>query len=118
MKEENKTMDTLVLLSKFLLIGLVFALPIVQAVDLNTPPTADEKAQFDTILTPISKIYKLVTYAASIIATLMLLFAGINYMRSGNDVKQRETSKHMATYVLVGVAVIWAAPYVVTLLIG
>ena len=35
-----------------------------------------------------------------------------------NDIRKRKTSKHMAAYVLIGLAVIWAAPFVVNLLIA
>ncbi len=118
MKVKNSAWQALVLLSKFLLIGFVLSSPAVYAADLNTQPTAEEKAQFDSILTPVAKIYNFLKYGASLVAVIALLFAGMSYMFSGNDVKRRETSKHMATYVIIGLSVIWAAPFVVTLLIG
>ncbi|MBI2657619.1 TrbC/VirB2 family protein [Candidatus Woesearchaeota archaeon] len=70
------------------------------------------------MLTPVSKIYTFIKYAASLAAAIALLVAGVNYMFSGSDIKKRDTSKHMAAYVLIGLAVIWAAPFVVNLLIG
>lgn len=88
------------------------------AASLDTDVSAEDKAKFDQILSPVSKIYTFIKYAASLIAAIALLFAGINYMFSGNDVHKRDTSKHMAAYVLIGLAVIWAAPFIVNLLIG
>jgi len=90
-----------------------FALPYAHAIDLNQEPTAEEKATFDKVLEPVMKIYSLVKYAASAIAALVLLFAGISYMVSGNDPRKRDNSKSMAMYVIVGLAVIWATPLVV-----
>lgn len=88
------------------------------AADLDTTVSAEDKAKFDQILTPVSKIYTFIKYAASLVAAIALLFAGFSYMFSGNDIRKRETSKHMAAYVFIGLAVIWAAPFVVNLLIA
>lgn len=91
---------------------------VVHAASLDTTISDEEKSQFDVILTPIVKIYNFIKYTASLVAVIALLFAGMSYMFSGNDVKKRETSKNMAAYVIVGLSVIWAAPYVVNVLIG
>lgn len=88
------------------------------AADLDTTISEADKAKFDEILTPVAKIYNFIKYAASLIAVIALLFAGISYMFSGNDIKKRDTSKNMAAYVLIGLVVIWAAPFVVNLLIA
>ena len=85
---------------------------------LDTTVSDEDKAKFDQVLTPVTKIYNFIKYAASLVAAIALLFAGVNYMFSGDDIRKRETSKHMAAYVLIGLAVIWAAPFVVNLLIG
>lgn len=104
-------------LFKFLILALLLSPTLVSAVDLNTTITPDDKAQFDNILVPVMKIYNFVKYAASAIAVIALLFAGISYMMSGNDPKKRENSKSVAAYVLIGLVIIWAAPFVVNLLI-
>ena|SRR3989338_821773 len=88
------------------------------AADLDTTISEADKAKFDEILTPVAKIYNFIKYAASLIAVIALLFAGISYMFSGNDIRKRDTSKNMAAYVLIGLVVIWAAPFVVNLLIA
>ena len=85
---------------------------------LDTTISAEDKAKFDEILTPVEKIYNFIKYAASLVAVIALLFAGISYMFSGNDIRKRDTAKNMATYVVIGLVVIWAAPFVVNLLIA
>jgi hypothetical protein len=60
----------------------------------------------------------LVKYAASVIAVLMLLFAGVNYIISAGDPAKREQSKSMAMYVVFGLVVIWAAPLLVKYIVG
>ena len=99
---------------------LVFgmAVPITHAVDLNQEPSAADKAQFDEILSPVMKIYNLVKYSATAIAALMLMFAGISYMSSGNDPKKRDTSKSMASFVIIGMVLIWATPALIGFLVG
>lgn len=85
---------------------------------LGTTITPEDKAKFDEILTPVAKIYNFIKYAASLVAVIALLFAGISYMFSGNDIRKRDTAKNMATYVVIGLVVIWAAPFVVNMLIA
>jgi len=103
-----------------LLVMAILVLPLihsVSAVDFDQP-TASEKAQFDEILTPVMMIYNLVKYGATAIAAVMLLFSGITYMTSGGDPKKKETAKNMATYVIIGLLIIWVAPFVVNLLVS
>jgi type IV secretory pathway VirB2 component (pilin) len=104
-------------LAGLILLSLVLTPSLVLAVDLNSPPTAEDKAAFDNILVPVMKIYNFIKYAASAIAVIALLFAGISYMTAGNDPKKRDNSKGLATYVLIGLVIIWAAPFVVNMLI-
>jgi len=110
MKLQNLLINVLVLMA--------FVAPGAMAVDLDTEPTAEEKAQFDEILSPVMKIYNLVKYSATAIAALMLMFAGISYMSSGNDPKKRDTSKSMASFVIIGMVLIWATPALIGFLIG
>lgn len=78
--------------------------------------TADT-AIFDEILAPVTKIMDFVKYAATILAVLYLIFAGVSFVMSGGNAANRERSKHMAAFVVVGLSVIWAAPFVVNYLI-
>ena len=103
--------------SVLLLAALVFSLPMAQALDLDAPPSDADKAAFDNILVPVLKIYNFIKYSASVIAVIAMLFAGISYMTSGNDPKKRETSKNIASYVVIGLVIIWAAPFAGNMLI-
>ena len=98
---------------KWLFLLFLLVMPTVLAVDISD----SDKAQFDEILTPVMKIYNLVKYSATIIASLFLLFAGITYMMAGNDMKKRDQAKNMAGYVIIGLIVIWAAPLVINYLV-
>jgi multisubunit Na+/H+ antiporter MnhB subunit len=75
-------------------------------------------ATYDQILQPIQAVYDLVKYAVTIIAGLVMLFAGITYITSGSDPGKREQAKNMIMYVIIGLAVIWAAPFIVKLVMG
>jgi type IV secretory pathway VirB2 component (pilin) len=101
------------------LILLVFlSFPLALAVDFSGDVSASDKAKFDDILEPVMKIYNFVKYAATAIAVLFLIFAGITFIMSGNDQAKREHAKTMATYIVVGLVVIWVAPLVVNYLVG
>lgn len=105
------------------IIGLVlfvtmFTLQFTTALDFNQDISAEDQATFDTMLSPVMKVYNLVKYFASAIAVVVLLFAGITYIMSGNDPGKREQAKNMAMYVVIGLIVIWLAPLVVNFIIG
>ena len=104
---------TLALFSLMLLAAAI--IPVAHAAtlpELDTTLTQAEKDDFNQILSPVQKIYKFVRYAASILGGIMLLGAGIIYMTSGSDPKKR-----VATYVLIGLVIIWGAPLAVSALI-
>ena len=103
-------------------IWLLFALllmltPLISAYDFSEPSDED-KATFDEILEPVLKIYNFVKYIASVIAVVIMLFAGVTYMISGSDPKKRDQAKGMAMYVIIGLIVIWAAPLIVDFIVG
>ncbi len=77
----------------------------------------DDKEAFDEILTPVLRIYNLVKYIASAIAVIFLMFSGIMFMMSQGDIRRREMAKSTAAYVIIGLIIIWAAPFVVDYLI-
>jgi cation transport ATPase len=76
--------------------------------------SAADDSDFAEILKPLETIYNLVKYAA----TVVMLFAGITYISSGSDPGKREKAKNMIMYVIIGLIVIWAAPFVVDLVLG
>lgn len=80
--------------------------------------SAASQSDFEEILQPLMTIYDLVKYTATVISGLVMLFAGIVYITSGSDPGNREKAKNMVMYVIVGLIVIWAAPFVVDLILG
>lgn len=62
---------------------LFMALHVVTAIDFNQDISDEDKATFDHMLEPVLKVYNLVKYVASVLAVVVLLFAGITYMTSG-----------------------------------
>jgi uncharacterized membrane protein len=100
------------ILAGLMLLTMIYS---VSAATAIPAPTTGDTAAFNQILQPVWKVYNLVKYIASAIAAVFLLFAGVKYMTSGNDMMQRENAKHMVTYVVVGLIVTWAAPFVVQL---
>lgn len=112
-------METMNMLGKILpfFICLFLMTTNAYAIDFDDDISSDDQATFDKILEPVMKVYNLVKYAASAIAVMVLLFAGITYMTSGSDPRKRDTAKNMTGYVIVGLFVIWAAPSVVNFIL-
>jgi len=104
----------------YFLLVMMF-LPTVLADDdyapVDTEITAEERAQFDEILTPVMKIYNFIKYIATAVAVVFIAIAGISFMTSGNDPRKRDQAKTIATYVVIGLVVIWAAPLIVGILL-
>jgi hypothetical protein len=97
---------------------LAVGLQLVSAVDFDEDISDEDKETFDEILDPIMKVYNLVKYAASVIAVVVLLFAGITYLTAGGNPGKREQAKNMIMYVVIGLVVIWAAPLIVDFIVG
>ena len=93
-------------------------IPLLVLLLLATLATAATDADFEEILAPLTVIYDLIKYAATIVSGLVMLAAGITYIASGSDPGKREKAKNMVMYVIVGLMVIWAAPFVVNLILG
>ena len=96
---------------------LVFS-PSVLALDFDGDISAEDQATFDGILEPVLKIYNFIKYAATVLAIMFLLFAGVTFIMSGSDQAKREQAKSMAMYVVIGLIIIWVAPLVVGFLTG
>lgn len=116
-QEEKMKKQTLALFGLIFFVSLM-VMQFVMAVDFNQTVSADDKASFDQILSPIMKIYNLVKYSATVLAVVVLLFAGVTYIISGSDPGKRQQAKSMAMYVVIGLIVIWAAPLVVNFIVG
>ena len=96
---------------------LLLGLTAVQAVEFDQDISSADQAAFDKILEPVTKVYNLIKYGASVLAVLVILFAGISYITAGSDPKKRDNAKNMIGYVIVGLLVIWAAPLVVSFIV-
>lgn len=105
-------------LAIFGLVLLMSFIAIVSSADFDQDISDEDKDTFDEILEPIMKIYNLVKYSATVLAVVVLLFAGVIYMTSGSNPAKREQAKNMVTYVVVGLIVIWIAPLVVNFIVG
>jgi membrane-bound acyltransferase YfiQ involved in biofilm formation len=87
-------------------------------VSLLSIVSATTNEQYDELLRPIQSIYDFVKYAVTVIAGLVLIFAGYTFITSGSDPKKKDTAKNMIMYVVIGLAIIWAAPLIVKLVLG
>jgi hypothetical protein len=97
---------------------LLCLMPTVLAIDFDEELSDEDQETFDGILEPVMKIYNFIKYAATVLAVLFLVFAGIIFVTSGNDQAKREQAKSMALYVVIGLVIIWIAPLVVGFLVG
>ena len=104
-------------LAALALISYMLVLQIVTA-QFNGTISQEERETFDTILEPVLKIYNLVKYAATFIAVIMLVLAGVSYITSGSNPGKRESSKNTIMYVFIGLAIIWAAPWFVQFIVN
>jgi len=109
-KTNNLNKSALRILIKLLCFLLIVAPTVFSAV--HAAETGDT-ATFNEILRPILKITNFVKYAATILALLYLIFAGVSFVISGGNVGSRENSKSMIAFIIVGLAVIWAAPLII-----
>lgn len=100
---------------KPLLLLLLLLVPVAFSADEISD---EDKAKFDKILEPVTKIYNFVKYAATVIGSLFLVFSGFTFVTAGNDQHKRESAKTMAGYIVVGLIVIWIAPFLVSLVMG
>ena len=98
----------------YIIVLFLLVVPGVLGVEFDEPISAEDKETFDEMLTPVMKIYNFIKYAATAVAVIILLFAGITFMLNGGDPKKRDDAKHMSTYVIIGLVVIWMAPTIVT----
>lgn len=97
---------------------LVLSLPLVTALNFSEEISEEDQETFDQILEPVMKVYNFIKYAATVLAVLFLIFAGVTFIMSGNDQAKRESAKTMAMYIVIGLIIIWVAPLIVGFLVG
>ena len=108
---------TSAILGLVLLLSLI-AMQLVSSADFDQDLSDEDKETFDEILNPVMKIYNLVKYSATVLAVVVLLFAGVTYLISGSNPAKREQAKSMITYVIIGLMVIWVAPLIVNFVVS
>ncbi len=102
-----------------LILFALLATPLVAAeIDFDADLTPEEEAAFDEILSPVMKIYRFIQYAVTVIAVLMLVFAGITFVTSGGDQAKKERAKQMGFGVVIGLVLVWIAPLIVRFIIS
>ena len=87
------------------------------AADFDQEISEEDQETFDQILEPVMKIYNFIKYAATVIAVVFLVFAGVTFIMSGDNQAKREQAKTMATYIVIGLIIIWVAPLIVSYLV-
>ncbi|MFH1450528.1 MAG: pilin [archaeon] len=97
----NRTKIFCMLVSMFLMLG-----PMVFAAD----------GDMDKIKEPIDNLIMLVQYIISGIAILALFYAAFSYMTSGSNTQSREGAKNIATGCVIGLLIVWIAPFAVSYL--
>ena len=91
-----------------LVLFLVLGLPFVHAAD----------ADLDKIKEPLNRVYSVVQALVSVVGVIVISFAGFKFMVSGENVQARESSKQMLSYAVVGLMVVWMAPFLVNYLVS
>jgi len=79
---------------------------------------ADSSEASDKINTMISGITDLVKNIATAIAALVLVYAGVTFMISGNDPMKRNQAKNIAMGAIIGLIVIQAAQPIASYVFG
>jgi hypothetical protein len=79
--------------------------------------TAPEKAIEKRVNEVVCTLFNLVLMTAGAIAALMIMFAGLNYMRAGDDPSKADNAKKMIGYALTGLFLVFIACPVVDILV-
>ena len=113
MKLGLKTLLPLLLLLTLMAVPLVLAEP-----DFEQDLSASEKAKADEVLTPIILLYRYLTYGATVIGIMVIVYAGIMLMIAGDEQAKKQRSKNMIVGVVIGLILIWSAPLIIDILAG
>ena len=112
MSSTNKTFLTI-------LIAIIFILPLsVSAYDLVVPSGSEYGLPESNIVDVLENIIKWVVGFIILIAILMIVWAGINYMTAAGDQNKVETAKKNLTYAAIGLLIAALAYAIVNLIIG
>ncbi|GEM_PF-1514832 len=73
-------------------------------------------AGISDITAPITKISDLAKSIVSVLGVIAITAAGAMYMFSGSNISARENAKSMISYAVVGLVLVWVAPFLVSYL--
>jgi type IV secretory pathway VirB2 component (pilin) len=77
----------------------------------DTDPAAVIQSKICSLVSPALQV-------AAAVAVLSLIWVGIEFFSSGNNVVQRQGAKQNLMYILIGLFIIVIAPYLVALFTG
>ncbi|MBI5065991.1 hypothetical protein HZA97_07170 [Candidatus Woesearchaeota archaeon] len=100
---------------------LVVSLPLNQVYassEFSEPLSSNDKAMLKQMLKPVINGISALPYVATALAVLYILYAGIGFVTAGYDTAKKEQSKQAIGLTLVGLAVVFAAPYLVQYLMA
>ena len=64
----------------------------------------------------LSSLGPLLSWARTTHVRSVMLIAGLSYMMSGDDMKKRDSAKQRVGYIIVGLMLVWATPFIVNFL--
>jgi len=85
-----------------------FFVPVVHAAD----------ADLDKIKEPLDRVYSVIQTIVSVVGVIVITFAGFRFMSSGDNIQSRESAKHMLSFAVIGLMIVWIAPYLVNYIIA
>lgn len=88
---------------------LVMVLLMASTVFAQADLTPEQQEAMGEVESAIWSMYAMFRLIATAIGALMLAFTGMKFMTSGNDPMARNEAKNMATYVVIGLVLIWLA---------
>lgn len=97
------------------LLALLFITPMILAQEVVLTPEQEEAKQ--KLENAIWVIYDIFKYVATAAGALMIAFAGLKFMSSGDDPMARNQAKNWITYIVIGLILIWLAPVIAKALV-
>jgi len=89
---------------------------VVLSLFLLLAPMGFAAATVADITAPVNKIYDVIKGIVSVLGIIAVTVAGAMYMFSGSNIQARENAKSMVSYAIVGLALVWVAPALVSYL--
>jgi|SRR3989344_1023279 len=86
------------------------------AISYDQELSTDDKQQLEIILSPALKLLRAAQYLATFAAVVMLIYAGVLIVMFGSEMEKRKRGKQVIAGVIIGLLVIWGAPYFIRFL--